>query len=73
MSCWLRLRDRQQASVWSQLHQVLLGRRHAAGQVHWHRPSVDTASGVDPISSDRRRVGLGTESDELSRGAELQA
>lgn len=29
--------------------------------------------GVDPVSPDSRRLGLGTEADELPRGSELQA
>ena len=44
MSCWRRLRDWQDAGVWSRLHQVLLGRLHAAGQIDWNRASVDSAS-----------------------------
>lgn len=30
-------------------------------------------TGVDPVSPDSRRLGLGTEADELPRGSELQA
>jgi hypothetical protein len=48
----------------------------------WHHPTALRAltaliamhpSGVDPISPDRRRLGLGTEPDELAWRAELQA
>jgi transposase len=44
MSCWRRLRDWQAAGVWRHLHQVLLERLHAAGEIDWSRASVDSAS-----------------------------
>jgi transposase len=44
MSCWRRLRDWQEAGVWARLHQVLLERLHAAGQIDWGRASLDSAS-----------------------------
>ncbi|BCM86706.1 hypothetical protein mvi_52190 [Methylobacterium indicum] len=44
MSCWRRLRDWQAAGVWRRLHQVLLERLHAAGEIDWSRASVDSAS-----------------------------
>jgi transposase len=44
MSCWRRLRDWQAAGVWARLHQVLLERLHAAGQLDWSRASLDSAS-----------------------------
>jgi transposase len=44
MSCWRRLRDWQEAGVWARLHQVLLERLHAAGQIDWSRASLDSAS-----------------------------
>jgi transposase len=44
MSCWRRLRDWQEAGVWSRLHQVLLERLHAAEQIDWSRASLDSAS-----------------------------
>ncbi len=44
MSCWRRLRDWHEAGVWAALHQVLLERLHAAGQLDWHRAALDSAS-----------------------------
>src|SRR3954471_21476185 len=41
MSCWRRLRDWQAAGVWGRLHQVLLERLHAAGEIDWSRASLD--------------------------------
>ena len=61
MSCWRRLRDWQAAGVWRRLHQVLLERLHAAGEIDWSRASVDSASvsakkgGLPPART--RRIG----------------
>ncbi|MBB2964264.1 transposase [Methylobacterium sp. R2-1] len=44
MSCWRRLRDWQAAGVWARLHQVLLKRMQAAGEIDWGRASLDSAS-----------------------------
>ena len=44
MSCWRRLRDWQEAGVWARLHQVLLERLHAAGEIDWSRASLDSAT-----------------------------
>lgn len=61
MSCWRRLRDWQVAGVWARLHQVLLERLHAAGEIDWSRASLDSASvpakkgGLPPART--RRIG----------------
>lgn len=44
MSCWRRLRDRQEEGVWEQLHGELLNRLHDAGRVDWSRACLDSAS-----------------------------
>lgn len=44
MTCWRRLRDWQQAGVWSALHRVLLERLEQAGQLDWGRASLDSTS-----------------------------
>lgn len=59
MSCWRRLRDWQEAGVWARLHQVLLKRLHAAGEIDWSRASLDSASvpakkGALPLARTRR-------------------
>lgn len=41
VTCWRRLRDWQQTGVWEALHQKLLIRLNAAGQIDWSRASVD--------------------------------
>ena len=62
MSCWRRLRDWQAASIWARLHQVLLERLHAAGEIDWSRASLDSASvpakkgGLPPART--RRTGV---------------
>ncbi len=61
MSCWRRLRDWQAAGVWRRLHQVLLERLHAVGEIDGSRASVDSASvpakkgGLPPART--RRIG----------------
>lgn len=42
MTCWRRLRDWHAAGVWQKLHEVLLDRLGAAGQIAWSRASVDS-------------------------------
>ncbi len=41
VTCWRRLRDWREAGVWEALHQKLLIRLNAAGQIDWSRASVD--------------------------------
>ena len=43
MTCWRRLRDWQAAGVWDELHQRLLVRLNAAGQIDWSRAAVDSS------------------------------
>jgi len=44
VTCWRRLRDWQEAGVWSRLHQELLQRLHWAGRIDWSRACMDSAS-----------------------------
>lgn len=44
MTCWRRLRDRQAAGVWAQLHRVLLDRLEAAGCIRWDRAALDSST-----------------------------
>jgi transposase len=44
MTCWRRLRDWQEAGVWSRLHRVLLERLQAAEAIDWSRAALDSAS-----------------------------
>ena len=71
MSCWRRLRDWHEAGVWAALHQVLLERLQAAGQLDWRRAALDSASvqakrGV--LRPDQtRRIEAGQEASATSR------
>ena len=38
-----RLHEWQQAGVWSRLHQLLLERLHAAGEIDWSRALIDAS------------------------------
>ena len=37
VTCWRRLREWQQAGVWDALHQELLAKLNAAGEIDWSR------------------------------------
>lgn len=41
MACWRRLRDWNDAGVWQRLHEVLLGKLRAAGQLDMSRTVID--------------------------------
>ena len=43
MTCWRRLRDRQEAGVWQRLHEVLLSELRAAGMLDFSRAAVDSS------------------------------
>jgi len=43
MTCWRRLRDWNQAGVWTQLHQLLLVELRRADQLDWSRAVIDAA------------------------------
>nr|WP_199236079.1 IS5 family transposase [Micromonospora sp. S4605] len=65
MTCWRRLRDWNDAGVWQRLHEVLLGKLRAAGQLDMSRAVIDGShiralkggpkTGPSPV--DRRRPG----------------
>jgi len=42
-TCWRRLDEWQQAGVWERLHQLLLDRLRAAGEIEWSRAIVDSS------------------------------
>jgi transposase len=48
MTCWRRLREWQQAGVWSSVHRLLLDRLHAQGQLDLTRASLDSATVASP-------------------------
>jgi transposase len=43
MTCWRRLRDRNEAGVWERLHHVLLDELQDAGRLDWFRAAVDSS------------------------------
>jgi len=43
MTCWRRLRDWQDAGVWTRLHALLLAELQAAGEIDWSRAVVDAS------------------------------
>jgi transposase len=55
MTCWRRLRDWQAAGVWSALHELLLVRLQAAGEIDWSRAVIDS-SHVRALKGGSRRV-----------------
>jgi len=43
VTCWRRLDEWQRAGVWERLHELLLERLRAAGQIEWGRAVVDSS------------------------------
>ena len=44
MTCWRRLRDWQEAGVWTRLHELLLAKLRHADQLDWSRAVVDSSA-----------------------------
>jgi transposase len=44
VTCWRRLRDWQQAGVWTRLHRLVLDRLGQQGLIDWSRHCVDSVS-----------------------------
>lgn len=44
VTCWRRLREWQRRGAWRRLHQAMLERLAAAGQIDWTRASLDSRS-----------------------------
>jgi len=44
VTCWRRLRDRQEAGAWDRLHELLLAELRAAGQIDFSRVILDLSS-----------------------------
>ena len=43
VTCWRRLEEWQEAGVWDRLHELLLSRLRAAGEIEWSRAVVDSS------------------------------
>jgi len=43
VTCWRRLREWQEQDVWQGLHEALLAKLNAAGEIDWQRAAVDSS------------------------------
>ncbi len=43
ITCWRRMDEWQKAGVWERLHEVLLARLRAAGEIEWSRAVADAS------------------------------
>lgn len=43
MTCWRRLSEWQRQGVWQRLHETLLARLNAAGEIDWSRAAIDSS------------------------------
>ena len=43
VTCWRRLNEWQKAGVWERLHELLLARLRAAGEIEWSRAVADAS------------------------------
>ena len=43
VTCWRRLAEWQKQGVWQRLHEVLLARLNAAGEIDWQRAAIDSS------------------------------
>ncbi len=43
VTCWRRLREWQEQGVWQRLHEVLLAKLNAAGEIDWQRAAIDSS------------------------------
>jgi transposase len=43
VTCWRRLREWQEQGVWQGLHEALLAKLNAAGEIDWQRAAVDSS------------------------------
>ena len=43
VTCWRRLGEWQRQGVWQRLHEVLLAKLNAAGEIDWQRAAVDSS------------------------------
>lgn len=43
VTCWRRLREWQEQGVWQKLHEALLAKLNAPGEINWSRAAVDSS------------------------------
>ena len=61
ITCWRRLDERQRAGVWERLHQLLLTRLRAAGEIEWSRAIIDSSQVQAKKGAARRARARSTE------------
>ena len=69
VTCWRRLEEWQEAGVWDRLHELLLGRLRAAGEIEWSRAIVDSSQVQAKKGAPRRARARSTEAVRAPRGA----
>jgi len=55
VTCWRRLKEWQDEGVWQRLHELLLAKLNAAGEIDWQRAAIDS-SHVRAFGGARRPV-----------------
>ena len=63
-TCWRRLDEWQRAGVWERLHELLLARLRAAGEIEWSRAIADSSHIQAKKRAPRRARARWTEADE---------
>lgn len=43
VTCWRRLQEWQQQGVWQRLHELLLAKLNAVGEIDWQRAAIDSS------------------------------
>jgi len=61
VTCWRRLDEWQRAGVWEKLHESLLTRLRAAGELEWSRAIVDSSQIQAKKGAPKRARALSTE------------
>jgi transposase len=55
VTCWGRLREWQEQGVWQKLHEALLAKLNAAGEIDWQLAAVDSSTCV-PLGESSREL-----------------
>ena len=77
VTCWRRMDEWQKAGVWERLHELLLARLRAAGEIEWSRAIADSGHVQAKKGAPRRararliepETGLSTTSSSMRRGS----
>lgn len=63
-TCWRRLDEWQRAGVWERLHELLLARLRAAGEIEWSRAIADSSQVQAKKGAPRRARARWTEAEQ---------